>query len=550
MFEALEVEDADEEHPLTAQDLSILSQSSGFSNQGMVVYELEDNDPYLADAFALYCFFEDLHAIQERLKQIWQKFKAGKATLVAATIMTHTAINAVKRLEEAVTARKKPKMSKKGSYFSLALPMFYADAVSQGKDPREILTTGKTLGVRPFDDFIYLPTARILLKFADIGPRLEEKGWPVPVPQIRSSYMGRLDLLEPLEYAELEAKDRILTQLFHDFALISLLAHGSGHKSNSLYQNNQLPEADDDFAQIAQELLSKGEVSAHAVFASQVLLDILDICGDQSPAFYETLLEQGKISEHVLTSRVNEDGSWDLTQDTWCLEDHQVIDDSWFLIKEHIQAPTFPSIKQRFLQFGHEAQFEIEVTIRKSVVATVKRSLNLDRAESGERPNPDAKEKILGPIHPSPDANFAMTHNPLYCGTLALRLLTNMEESGVALANNVHTVFSTAHVYNALRQLHLLDVPSPELEHVINVHKVAIFANDIPLTPVDMFRRMAYRLGVVGNKKRFLRKLPCNLATKNPSACLRLLAGNAKCRESAVLQLEDEVMAHADQSKS
>ena len=48
--------------------------------------------------------------------------------------------------------------------------------------------------------------------------------------------------------------------------------------------------------------------------------------------------------------------------------------------------------------------------------------------------------------------------NPLYCGTILLNLAAMTEEAGVALANHHLSIFGTAHLYNAMRQLDLTQI--------------------------------------------------------------------------------------------
>lgn len=85
------------------------------------------------------------------------------------------------------------------------------------------------------------------------------------------------------------------------------------------------------------------------------------------------------------------------------------------------------------------------------------------------------------------------------------------------------SIFVTAHLYNALRQLNLVEIQSPEFERIIDLHKGAIFANDVPVTPADMYRRMAYRTGLTGNQKRFNQKQSWKFTTGVASASLRQL---------------------------
>lgn len=88
----LDVEDVDDEFALTSVDVSKKTQ------KGAEVYELEVNADW-EDAFTAYCFFKDLHAIQDTIKNVWMKYKDGKLDLVSATVATNAGIQLVHRAE-------------------------------------------------------------------------------------------------------------------------------------------------------------------------------------------------------------------------------------------------------------------------------------------------------------------------------------------------------------------------------------------------------------------------------------------------------------------
>ncbi|KAL9623429.1 MAG: hypothetical protein Q9160_002322 [Pyrenula sp. 1 TL-2023] len=535
IFEALEVENADEEYPLMAADISKTSKKSN-GPQDVDVYELDNDDSEFEDAFALYCFFEDLHAIQEKIRVTWQSFKYGRITLEVATILTHAAIDIVRRLERDALARQKSTDLYRDSYSSLAIPVFFADALRQGQDPYEFLNTPLGLEVRAFDEFIYLPTARTLMKFAKVGPLLKEKAaWPVPVLQMRFSYISRPDLLEKPGMPTDQAN------------------HGLGKTSNALRESKSLHEFDDEFAKCARELWSRGRVSTNMVLASQLLLDILDICGSQDPPFYRALQDSGKTAENAIDFRIDAGGALDTGEVRWLTKDQQLLLDTYQIVKTHIPNQAFQTLKQLFLQNNPEGQSfsmddappEVKAVIREQMIA---KGLDPDDGPSEEHKR-NAQNLNLKPIRPSYGLNFTMTHNPLCCGALALKLLTNVEEAGIALSNHHLSIFVTAHLYNALRQLDLTQIQSPEFERIVDLHKGAIFASDIPVTPEDMYRRMAYRTGLTGSQKRFNQKQAWKITTGVASASLRQLVESKQSIEFALLQLEDQVEAHTDVSK-
>ena len=118
------------------------------------------------DAFAIFCFFEDLHRLQDFVKETWDSYRVGKCDLRVASVTTNLALSLVRRAEEELIANLDPKRyAEPKSYQALSLTIFYEDSFAKGEDPKGKLASNESLRITPFDDFIYLPTARVLMKF-------------------------------------------------------------------------------------------------------------------------------------------------------------------------------------------------------------------------------------------------------------------------------------------------------------------------------------------------------------------------------------------------
>lgn len=70
-----------------------------------------------------------------------------------------------------------------------------------------------------------------------------------------------------------------------------------------------------------------------------------------------------------------------------------------------------------------------------------------------------------------------------------------------------HVVMCMAHIYNAARQLGVLDTQWVELDNVIKRQAAALFANDIPTTPQTMYERWKYRMGFNRSSKGWVKTL-------------------------------------------
>lgn len=123
------------------------------------------------------------------------------------------------------------------------------------------------------------------------------------------------------------------------------------------------------------------------------------------------------------------------------------------------------------------------------------------------RDHPDLQEESINAlqsvqlnfIRPSLELDFAVTHNLSHSGSRTLKLLILYHKAGLSLANYHMSIFGVAHLYNALRQLKLLDQEWQLMEHIIELHKRALFADVIPKTLDDIWTRLKYRIGPMSN---------------------------------------------------
>lgn len=105
-------------------------------------------------------------------------------------------------------------------------------------------------------------------------------------------------------------------------------------------------------------------------------------------------------------------------------------------------------------------------------------------------------------IHASPDDEFVRRNSPLYSGSLMLKLLLGYHSAGLSLSNHHLSIFVVAHLYNALRRLHLLEgLEWPVMERVMKLHKRALFAGAVPTMTDHMADRLSYRLDAEDKQK-------------------------------------------------
>ncbi|KAF5872644.1 uncharacterized protein Bfra_006006 [Botrytis fragariae] len=219
-----------------------------------------------------------------------------KMDLLTATLITNTALELVRRSEQEILSNAPKLFSKKRSYDTIAAVTFYANGLNTGKDPTQKMELKEWLRPTPFDDSIYLSTARILMKYEDLckmGP-----GYPIPSLPLRAAYISCLEILVTPYMDKKEKVDVLLSQLIIDLALFDTynrMTKEDEFRDPALYA----PPAADALTAGLQKLKHEGHISATVVFASQIFLDLNEIPGDNITAGcedWERLVSKGQNS--------------------------------------------------------------------------------------------------------------------------------------------------------------------------------------------------------------------------------------------------------------
>ncbi|KXT03455.1 hypothetical protein AC578_1633 [Pseudocercospora eumusae] len=578
-FAALGVEEPfEEEFPITAIDIG--SQSAGASRR-REVYEIEDIEAGQEEVFQLFCFFEDLHALEDHVKAAWLRFFANEISLNVASIITQTAIDIVKRLEKDALVWTNPNhyplanltqvgidlvklderpnkqsrnfignQTSKHAYANIALPVFYSDAKARGENPDELLKDERILDIKPWHDFIYLPTFRTLLKFADVAHQAflaDLQDWPLPIPPMRMSYIIRPDLLELPGYKEREEDDRTLTQLLHEIFLVDkgkTLMSRFHHDDRGIF--HALP---DELAKCARNLWHKGTVDMCTVFTSKLVLELSKLGNRSRKPLYVKQLDQARdMADAVLGFQVNE-GVLDTGDYRWRRIDEPVIMALHVLVQSQIPNKIIPGLKKTMSSSLHDPSqggFSGSFDDMPPKTRAILRKRMIERGEDPddgptEEHERNARKLNIKMIRANEQDDFFRTHNPLNCGTLSLELTTTLEAAGVALANHHLTIFAMAHLYNAFQQLTVTDIRWPTMGQVMHVQCNALFANDVPKTPADFYRRISYRTGLSRVSRDPSKNKIAPFRTCIASEACKKLLESTDTVEHALAQLEDQI---------
>lgn len=87
--------------------------------------------------------------------------------------------------------------------------------------------------------------------------------------------------------------------------------------------------------------------------------------------------------------------------------------------------------------------------------------------------------------------------HPLLCGTIESSLRLSHRETGIHLSMAWGSILYVGHLYNALRQTHVIDLEWPDMDLFIAIHSAkTLFVGDLPTTLEDCKKRYDLMMGV------------------------------------------------------
>ncbi|KAL8985275.1 MAG: hypothetical protein Q9205_000973 [Flavoplaca limonia] len=221
--------------------------------------------------------------------------------LHTAAVTTNAAFDLVRQAEAELIAQASGVSTGKRTYESIAMVVFYEDAFQQDDSLETRLQSNESLQVTTFDDFVYLSTAKILMKFT----------YMADLAAIRNPNTLRLAPVCP--------------------------------EANS-------PPSEDEFGQNLGKFIKQGLLSAALVTVARIYLDIQDIMGDNVGRGYKDLVRNTIKLEKIMNLKVV-DGAWELgrTGERWLEKDTVVVmrikQTSIFWILDN-PANAFPNFKE------------------------------------------------------------------------------------------------------------------------------------------------------------------------------------------------------------
>ena len=461
-------------------------------------------DEMLDHAFSVFCFFEDLHQIQEYLQETWTRYKSNDLDLISATLTTNSALALVQRLEKDLLESLPTKPQSLRSYESLTLYIYAAAAIRTEAQDALTASHPDMVELLKLNDFTYLSTARILMKFEHLTS--VKTAYPQPVVPVSIHFLGCPQLFEEPEVKRWIDEDKFYSQIMMD----TFFAHESwkslADRMPSKYEGSDQKKrpADDEVTRGIHSLIATGEVSVWNVFAARVLLDIREVLGSEITRPHETLKRVTSDAWQLINFEALGPGNqgtverWQ-TNDVWTITTVDQWYDYW--IKEGC---FFSKLKPIYLQ-AENPFLRNRSAFKKwnpDNVTDEERAMLRERGYDIYTPLPPEIKKIIDNItlpdfiKPDPDPLFVQSHNPLLCGTYLKSVSQHMELAGVFLANHHATVFAIAHLYSALKVAKHIKGDWPDLDRAIEVNMSVIFGPKFPEKPREMRGCFAVKLGL------------------------------------------------------
>ncbi|KAF7947868.1 hypothetical protein EAE96_008945 [Botrytis aclada] len=520
-FQALDIEDCLEED----SEVEDVEGSSELNVNTQDTCELEEESLEMKMSMMIFYFFEDLHRIQDFLHGIWKRYKGKTIDLLSATLITNTAFELVRRTV-----------------------IFYAKGLNTGKNPTQKMDLKEWLQPTPFDDFIYLSTARILMKYDDLCKR--DLGYPIPSLPLRAAYISCPEILGTPYMDKKEKEDTLLSQLIIDLGLFesyNRLTKEDEARGPAVYA----PSAADALTTGLLNLRDEGKISVTIVLASQIFLDLNEILGESITEAHHDWRRLASKGQRSLDSCLY------LPKDTanaywWDPRDVHTIKKVLEINSRYTDPTMFIRLKECFVEsycpgpdWGRAIDDEstyttglvnrlsqessntsvLQPTASKNTYCTeqgnlpgVQFSKDLVLTNTytrfpeccllGDWPAPDWSKKWLGSIgavtkasdaethnqkliegvrqldirliRPHSDSKFFYTHNPVYCGMVALRLSTSYNEAGLAHSDFHLVITFMAHLYEECSRNNFIQKSWPAMETLIKIHRKDIFDGNVP----------------------------------------------------------------------
>ena len=278
-FENLELEEPTELVPEVPKNGNSGPKASP-NHERKVVYDADaatDEETF----FAMFCIIEDYQKIRIHLQKTWWHYKLGKVDLVAASIITNTAFDLVRRADEEF-CRTFP-VFQSSCQISSAFYLYFCAV--RGVDPDRSEAPGDWFNYEMADvaQLCYMPAEYLLNAFCNVLQ-------PNTIPQLRKGTFGVYDPTFPrnkLSFREKLSEDKvIILEILPEFCL---LAQSQIHYFG-----------EDEITRGLGDMYRTKKPTLWLCFATQIFLDIHHVLRDEVGKAHIELQAAGRTAKSLL----------------------------------------------------------------------------------------------------------------------------------------------------------------------------------------------------------------------------------------------------------
>lgn len=488
------------------------------------------------NAFMVFTLFTDLHDIRAEIKCLWKRcFKDG-ADMVIATVLTAQALAIVQRSEDRIMSALDDTKFQEGVLgqedqrnCAWSFSGTYCRLLSTLRDPTDI---------------------EAVLRFEDSSHKYGNEGEAVSMLDLTFAFSARR-LSDLTKLNRIGCRDPLLLQFEHNprallnadvdkvlerdrglcCTLIELaklryvLPPQTPSKVHS--EDNRRFESvrKDPILGSLHPVWMRKEVNLTSVFAAEIMLDIKEICNafpasrpsydDMYDSYMNLLgLKMHKVPDEDELLPICKEGSplaRGVGSDDWEDKVCGILEKVFCILPVHNtavndRAKTFCSIPVRS---ADGMNFAIDVPWRDEFDVDCKKSVEvykgLDPLALKYSTEEYRRARLFKFVFISTGAFYLVDNYPIFTTSREAFMQTLTESAGIEILNaNKHETGAMAHLYNASRQLGLGNLRWPAMDRIIDLHKVALFAGDLPTTPAAMLKSFSHRYW--GPKGRMSRK--------------------------------------------
>ncbi|PVH79112.1 hypothetical protein DL98DRAFT_533306 [Cadophora sp. DSE1049] len=452
--------------------------------------------------FAVYCFYEDLHATQEFLKRQWQDVRDGLLSDTVAAVVTHVALELVGIAEVELLKMSQGKLLDPSyrDLTSIIRPVpHYKTGIIQVKqiDVEAAMARGHFESNLPITvdsekaamipgEFVYLSTFLSMDKTRRfISPHAQT---PMVVPAGYLFYNQPELMPETNNWAtEDDLLSKILLEIRYHMHFGTNDRRAQWAAEYRLQESPAMWPIHDTITIRLRNVFGSGDIRLSDVFKARVLLDLLQIIGAKSSNAYSALKKSTAITQHHFGFSFGSEMEIKLGLAKPIREPEEMV--------EFYGCPAT-------LLAAWEFASGTDIAISRNPLVECRQSMsNVYRIPDGGLWNKEHESVVsftgtdLAKIIPSSDHTFYYNHQPVCTGLETMRLLLGANDIGISVSNNFHSFVSVAHLYNAIRQIRVLNGQWDAMEKAITTHISQLFRGKVPVDQQHIYTRFCLCVG-------------------------------------------------------